>query len=269
MPALAQNTAADSLQRLVYLAPADTSKVLLLNELVSALREKDNNKALSFAYDAVYLADSLQFKPALAAALENLGWILYRKGDYSRSLETSTRALRVSEECEDLSLVARCLINIAAIHYEQKQFDNAIENFRKAFEIAEKAGDRQTMSRCYNNIAYTYLGLHQADSSHAFALQALRMSKESNDHYMTAFALRTLGDIELMRSNNVGALKLFNDCLEISVRQDNTFLKASVLHRLGKTHNLLGNTQKAIAFLSENIAIGERFGFKDELGTRL
>ena len=263
--ALAQNTAADSLHRLVYSAPSDTNKVILLNELVATLREKDNNRALSFAHDAVDLADSLRFKKGLAAALENLGWILYRKGDYSRSLETSTRALKVSEECADLSLVARCLINIAAIHYEQKQFDKAIENFRNAYEIAERTGDRQTMARCYNNIAYTYLGLEEADSSFAFAVQALRMSDETGDHYMSAFALRTLGDIELMRGNNSGALKLFSQCLDISVKQDNTFLKASVLHRLGKTHNLLGNTQKAIAFLSENIAIGERFGFKDEL----
>lgn len=263
--AFAQNAEADSLEEVISTAPADTNKVLLLDRLVRILREKDNNRALVFAQQAVVLADSLQYKRGMSSALENLGWIYYRRGDYSRSLETSTRGLRVSREIADQSLVAKSLINIAAIHYEQKQFDQAIENFKSACDVAERSNDWKTVARCYNNIAYTLLALSQTDSSYVYATRAVEMGRRSNDRYMTGFAMRTLGDIELSRNNHKAALKYFNECLEVSASEKNNFLKSSVMHRLARVHHLMGDTDHAMRYVLENIAIGEKLGFKDEL----
>ncbi len=262
---MAQNPEADSLKRILSSAPYDTTRVIKLNQLVGALREKDNNAALVYARQATRLADSLHYSKGLATSLEHLAWILYRRGDYSKSLETSTRGLHVSEEIGDLSLIAKSLINIAAIHYEQKQFDKAIENFRKSFDVASRNKDSRTMARCYNNIAYAYLGLGSIDSSYAYAIDALDMSRKTDDEYLSGFAMRTLGDVELLRNNPRAALKYFDDCLEVSVSLGNNFLKSSVLHRLGNTHLLLGNTDNAIRYLNEDIAMAEDLGFKDEL----
>jgi two-component system, sensor histidine kinase and response regulator len=70
----------DSLESLVRSVPSDTTKVWLLNQLVDALREKDNNKAHVYTKEASELAELLNYKNGLALSLENLGWILYRKG---------------------------------------------------------------------------------------------------------------------------------------------------------------------------------------------
>jgi hypothetical protein len=76
----AQQNHIDSLENLVKTRPNDTTKVWLLNRLVTSLREGDNNKALTYANQAKELAEILNYERGLAWALENLGWLSYREG---------------------------------------------------------------------------------------------------------------------------------------------------------------------------------------------
>lgn len=261
----AQQSETDSLESLVKSLPTDTTKVWLLNKLVGSLREKDNNKALPFAYEAKTLAELLSYKRGLGQALENLGWILYRKGDYSRSLDISTSALKITEELKDKKAIGRCLINVAAIYYEQKQLTKGIETLKKAYQVGKEAGDARTMGRSLNNIAYMFQGFNEMDSAFIYAQQGILASEASGDLYLTAFAKRTLGDIYLAKKDVQQALKNFNECLAISVRESNTFLKVSTLHRIGMSYTTLGKYDKALDYLLEGITIATEYGYADAL----
>jgi two-component system sensor histidine kinase/response regulator len=261
----AQKNEIDSLESLVKMVPSDTNKVFLLNRLVNALREKDNNKALTYAQQAADLAQLLSDKKGLSNAYENLGWILYRSGDYSKSIEISTTALRLAEEIGNKQSVARCEVNIAAIYYEQKQYDKAIESFRQGYNTAEQLSDFVLMARCLNNIAYTFVSLQRFDSATFFVKKALKVSERSGARNLVAFSYRTIGDIEMAQNNVKNALKEFEKCYEIAKTVDNTFVTVSVLHRLGKCHAALGEFEVALGFLKENILIARKFGFRDEL----
>lgn len=264
-PCLSQSSKIDSLESLVRSVPSDTTRVWLLNQLVDALREKDNNKAYLYAQQANDLAQLLNYKNGLAIAQENLGWILYRKGDFSKSIELSTHALKLSEEIGDVDGVARCLVNIAAINYEQKRYEEAIRYFKDAYAKASEANDLRTMARCFNNIAYTFRGMEQMDSAEWYATRGLVLSKEADQDYLTAFAFRTLGDVALARTDIHEALRQYFQCYEIAIRLDNNFLKSSVLHRIAKSYNALKKYDEALNYLHENIVIAKDAGFKDEL----
>jgi two-component system sensor histidine kinase/response regulator len=261
----AQKNEIDSLESLVKMVPSDTNKVFLLNRLVTALREKDNNKALTYAQQASDLAQLLGDKKGLSNAYENLGWILYRSGDYSKSIETSTNALKLAEELGDKQSIARCQVNIAAIYYEQKRYEHAIASFRQGYNTAEEIGDFVLMARCLNNVAFTFVGLQQFDSATFFVKKALKISEKSGAKNLVAFSYRTMGDIEMAQNNVRGALHEFEACYAIAKTIDNTFVTVSVLHRLGKCHATLGELDVALQFLKENIVIARKFGFRDEL----
>jgi len=255
----------DSLESLVNSIPADTNKVWLLNRLVSSLRERDNNKALVYAREATDLAELLAYQDGLAVALENLGWILYRQGDYTKSFDLSSKAVKLNEERGDNAAVARCLINVAAIHFEQKQFPLAIAHFKKAYRSAESIGDKRTMARSANNIGYSFLEMKQVDSADHYARKAFSLSDAINERYMAAFAMRTVGDVYFLRKDIEGALKNYRICLRISEEEKNTFLKVSTLHRIGKVYKHLGNLDRAIEYFMLNLTIAEKFGYKEEL----
>jgi signal transduction histidine kinase len=262
--AYAQQNKIDSLESLVKSVPSDTNKVWLLNKLVAALREKDNNKALPYANEAKNLAELLNYQKGLVQALENLGWILYRKGDYTKSYEISAQALKISETLKDESAVARCLISIAAIHFEQKQYDRAIENFKMSYSVSKSIGDKKTMARSFNNIAYGMLQLNRVDSALYYIERALKLSKESGARYLTAFSQRTLSDIYFIKKDYKKAITNLEACLIIAGQEDNTFLKVSSLHRLGKVYKEIGQYDKALAYLLDNIALTQKFGYQEE-----
>jgi two-component system sensor histidine kinase/response regulator len=261
----AQKSEVDSLESLVRSVPSDTTKVWLLNRLVNALREKDNNKALFFAQEARDLAQLLGYRRGLSNALEDLGWIFYRRGDFSQSLDLSTQAMKLSEELGDKAGIARCLISVAAIYYEQKQFNLAIDNFRKAFVVSAQINDRQTMARSINNTAYAFVKLNELDSAFSGAQRALALSVTAEDPYMIAFAHRTLGDVYFARNNMKDALRHLNACYALALKHNNTFLNTSVLHRIAKVYFTSGQHDEAITRLIQNIKTAEQFGFKDEL----
>lgn len=261
----AQKSVADSLEHLIASVPSDTTKVWLLNRLVSELREKDNNKALGLAKEASELAELLNDKKGLAKALENYGWLLYRKGDYSKSLEVSTEAMHASEDVGDPAGMATAMINVAAIHYEQKQYPQAIRYFRQAYDQARVIPDSTIMARCYNNIGYSYFGLNELDSADVYSKKAFSLSERTGNKYMMAFATRTIGDVLLSRKELEKALLSFRKCYTIAIALNNNFLRSSVLHRLANTAFQQKRYDDAIVHLEENVDIGKRLGFKDEL----
>ncbi len=261
----AQQNGIDSLVNLIKTMPADTTKVRTLNKLVTTLRDRDNNKALQYAQQARDLAKSLKDLRGMGQALENLGWIHYRKGDYSEAFELSIEALSISESFNDLPSIARCLNSIAAVNIEQNQHALAISNLKKAYKISSDIVDGGSMARSLNNIAFCFLGINEIDSARVYATKGFEASNKFSVPYLSGFALRTLGDIDLHDKHFENALKKFNTVLKIADTLRNVFLKVSTLHRMGKTYFALKKYDQAIDQLTANVSLAGKFEFRSEL----
>ena len=261
----AQQNEVDSLEYIIKTIPADTSKVWHLNKLVNILREKDNMKALDYAKQARDLALLLNYQSGLGQALENLGWIHYRKGDYSKAFELSVEALSIGESLQDKSAIARCLNNIAAVNFEQNQHAQAISNFRKAYVISKAIGDRTSMARSLNNIAFCFLGLKQMDSARVYATKGLHIAEQYDKLYLVGFGLRTLGDIDLSENKYEAALLKFDRVSSIATSLDNVFLQVSTMHRVAKVYFVMRKMDKALACLQQNITLAKKHNFRSEL----
>jgi two-component system, sensor histidine kinase and response regulator len=261
----AQKNVADSLESRIRNSPDDSVKVTLINQFVSELRDKDNNRILPFAIENVKLAEKLQFKKGLGLALENLGWIQYRRGDYTNAFVQSTRALHVSQEINDEAAIARCWIGIAAINYEQKQFVVAIEYFKKAFEVGSKINDYVMQARSLNNIAFAFLEMNDLDSAEYYAQLCAKASVHHNNYYVNGFANRTLGDIEARKKNYDNAIQYYLKALKIGNSEKNLFTLCSTNHRLAKVYYLTGQLDKARQIAFENIALARKNSYQDDL----
>jgi len=262
----AQSTQVDSLESLVKSVPADTTKVWLLNELVNELIDhRGNSKALHYAREAKDLAALLNYGPGLAKSLELLGWIHYRKGDYATSFEFSNEALKINGELHNKAGIARCLISLAAVAFEQKYYPQAILNFKKAYILSREVNDTHTMARCLNNLAFNFVNLKQLDSASFYLKDAMALSLKNDDLYMVGFASRTQGDVLFERQDYNNAMKKFISSLVIAEKTGNNFLRASTLHRLGKTYRAMGESEKALKYLVANYEFSKKLDYKEEL----
>ena len=260
-----QHNHVDSLENLINTTPNDTTKVWLLNRLVTTLREGDNTKALGYARKAKELADVLNYEPGLAIALENLGWLSYRHGDYATAFQLATQALQISERRNDPLAVARCLNSIGAIYYEQKQYDAAIVNFRKALSMARTGNDKLSVARSLNNIAYTMSNSNRKDSAYFYAGRALRASQVIGNAYQQGFAYRTMADIDIDNKRIDGAMGKYRKILSLAAAVNNRFLEVSTLHRIGNAFILLNQPDSALKYLTKNVHVARQYGYGNEL----
>ncbi|MFY8035591.1 MAG: tetratricopeptide repeat protein, partial [Cyclobacteriaceae bacterium] len=257
----------DSLISLARMAKPDTTKVRLLNQIALAIRETDSNIALRYAEEAKNLADSLKDRHNLGVILTNIGWIYYRKGIYSKALEHTTNAMSINKVENNKSEIAACLNTIGAIQFEQRKFVEAISSFKDGYRVAKSVNHRVNMSRCLNNIAFCFLQLKKYDSASFYVNRSV--NEHVNDKFRLAFSYRILGDIFFEEGKYTDALTSYNTCLESATEQNNNFLKASTLYRIGKTFLKLRNTDKALQVLNQNLFLSRRFGFKSEQETTL
>ncbi|RAW01863.1 tetratricopeptide repeat-containing sensor histidine kinase [Pseudochryseolinea flava] len=263
--AFSQRDKADSLEVFINNSHEDTIKVQLLNELVTIIRDRDARKAFPYARQARDLARVLGYNRGMGKALENLAWIHYRRGDYSRAFKLSTESLRIYESLNDRAGIANCYNHIAAFLYEQKQYTQAIENFTKAMEFSTSANDKATTARCFTNIAFTYISLEQYDSTIRYANRALVLGKLINNQYIVATATRSLGDVDLHFRRYEQAIQKYREVYSAATSLNNTFLLASVLHRMGKVYVERKQYDKALPYLLETLEVSKRYEHKDEL----
>jgi signal transduction histidine kinase len=256
---------ADSLESLVKKVPDDTTKVWLLNKITSIIRDSDKPRALRHAIEAKRLAEVLNYKRGLAYALENMGWIYYRRGDHSKALQYASEALALAESIGEMTAVAKSLNGVSAIQYEQKHYDKAIASLRRAIQVSSKINDYESMARSYNNIAFAKISLKQLDSASFYVSKGIVLSEKGHSEYLKGFAFRILGDIHYERKRYNDALHAYERVLVIAQQTKNVFLEASTLHRLAKAYDKLGNHEKAIACLEKDIALSDGAGYKDEL----
>lgn len=267
LPVIGFSQSHDSLVLLARKAMPDTNKVRLLNRVAMTLRETDSNLALRYAEEASVLADSLSDQRGLGELFANIGWIYYRKGIYSKALEYTTNGMVINKSLSNRSEIAACLITVGAIQFEQDQFKEAIASFKEAYSIAKTVNHRVNMSRSLNNIAFSFLRLKMFDSVRFFVNRSV--SEHVNDDFRLAFSDRILGDVFYGEGKYTDALKSYNTALESAIHQNNNFLQASTLFRIGRTYLRLRDTDMALKVLNQNLFLSNRYGFKGEQETTL
>lgn len=261
-----QKSVTDSLESVLTDATLEDSvRLQVLNTLAASWKDLDNNKAYRFAEEAMILSEKVSDRENLALALEQLGWITYRRGNYRLSLDYALKAIDLYEGLNDTAGKGRVLMNIGAIHVEEEQAQMAIDRFKEAYQLGIKTTDSVLMARSLNNMAYGYVMSGDLTTAHEKASQAFAIAQELDNIYLTGFSLRTLADIFLKKNEVRKAEQHLNDALRAAGRANNNFLKLTVAHRLGKLHLSQNRPDKAIDVLESHIPIGEEFGYLDEL----
>ena len=257
----------NSLDSLVQLLPSKVGKerVDLLNELASLLRESSQTEALSYAQEADSLAKSLGYLSGQSRALENIGWIYYRKGRWEDSFENSERAYALAIQSNDKLQAARLMNNMGALYYEQQNYPMAIQQFYKGYQLATEVKDLSTQIRSLNNVALNLVQTNQLDSAMAYAELSISLNENAGSPYLTSFAHRVVGDVYLAKGNYDSAQSIYKQSLEMAQAQGVKSFEAGVLHRLGNSYLLDGKLDQAEEILLYSVDLSEESGFLDEL----
>lgn len=259
-----QSPTVDSLLTLLP-GKKNEDRVNLLNEMATIIRESSQKEAFGYSLEADSLAEVLGYLSGQSRALENIGWIYYRQGQWQESFEYSERAYDLAIQANDQLQAARLMNNMGALYYEQQNFPMAILQFKKGYELATKVNDLSTRIRSLNNVALNFAQSDQLDSAMAYASRSIKLNENAGSPYLTSFAHRVIGDVYLAKGNYDSAQSIYNRSLDMAQAQGVKSFEAGVLHRLGNAYLLDGKLDQAEQLLIYSIELCEEYGFLDEL----
>ncbi len=138
---------------------------------------------------------------------------------------------------------------------ERKGREAAVETCRRALALAQRAGD-ETRRRVLRTTEGQLLGeLREFQAARAAFEEALGWNQQAGDGRWEALTLYGLGRVELDAANYEAAIRYLERTL-IPLRQLNdAYEQARVLHHIGVTYWLIGESPKAMGYYEQALAL--------------
>jgi len=152
-----QSAVMDSLFSILKTSGEDTSRVKILNSLSGQFWQlADYQQALSYANQALLLAEKLSYAKGIADAYHYLGNIHGNQGKYELALKNYFRSLQIRKKMDDKKAMAASCNNIGNMYWYQGKYEQAMNQYMKSLKLKEKTGDRDGMAYSYNNIGMIF-----------------------------------------------------------------------------------------------------------------
>ncbi len=256
----AQNKAViDSLKRELSTVQGE-KRVQTLNSLCWEYRTFDQNRAIEYGLQALGLAEQLQFKRGMASALNNLGIVYRRRGNYPQALDYHLKALKISEENKDSADIGQALNRIGLIYQGQGNFSSALEYFQRSREVYSKTGELHGVGNAMTNIGEIY----SRQANYSLALEYLVKSQAihegTNDLDGVAESGLEIGMVYGKQGNTALALDYFQQALKIYERIGNRSGIAQTLSAIGAVYAQTGNLRQAEDYAKRSYTFASEIG---------
>lgn len=264
---VAQTRQIDSLKALLNNAPKDTTYVNNMLVLSKSFVNIDPDEALSYGFDAKYVAQKLKYKPGIALALKHIGIAYFSKGLYIEALQHYEQALAAYEAIGDKVGMASVLKNTGNIYYNKGDDDKALEYYLNSLKISEAIGDTLQLMSSLANIGTVYSNKPAThDQSFQFLRRAYVLSKILNDNNAIGTITVNLGELHMAHQHYDSALHYFNESL---IAYDGTVDMAYTMNDIGKVYREQKRFSEAIDIQQKALAIATKLDSQNDVAISL
>ncbi len=165
--------------------------------------------------EALSLAQSGD-RAAVTGALNGLGWVAVKKGEYGEAQRLCEDALQQAESSGDRSAAALAMRRLGVIARRQGDNEQAAVRYRASLALYRELGDREGAIGCLNNLANaeTSLGDFAAAAQHYQEVQSV--AHDIGNRYLAAIALGNLGEVSRRRGDLKGAEDALQQAVALS-----------------------------------------------------
>ncbi|MGZ3902045.1 MAG: tetratricopeptide repeat protein, partial [Bacteroidia bacterium] len=253
-------TAADSMIMLLPSQKEDTNKVKLLNKIAWEYYRNESNTSMSYAKQALKLAETLDFKYGISTALNTIGIAYYFKGHYPEALNAYIRATRILESCGPASLkkLSALYNNIATVLIELRRYKDAEIYFKKSLKVDSDAGDKLGMAQSYNNIGLIYKDLNKYDTALIYYFKAYALRKEINDKEGRPSTLTNIGVSYVLTHKADMGQRYLNQAVQMYRENKDTMGLAIAMNSFGDLYEEIKQFNVALKYYDSSLVISKQ-----------
>ena len=242
-------------------------KVDALNDLISALKNSDHQRALELSNSALELATSGEFakvpyKNGYAIGLYNRGAIHFRLGNFTKAIRDATAAKKILEEIDNPKAHSSILGLFAGIHRRIGDYPGALANNLKATEIARQHTLVAQEAQLLNQLGVIHNNLSDFRSAMTAFNSSLQLYEEIEDINSTSLILNNLAFTYYSQKSYEEALDYAQRSLKIARQIDMWAYEATALGTLGEIYAEMGDYENSLNHLQQSISISKELGTK-------
>ncbi|TAH17540.1 MAG: hypothetical protein EAZ08_13525 [Cytophagales bacterium] len=234
-------------------ATKGVARIDILNKLSEKYREKDLEKSISYADEAIALAEKNNKLDKVAISQINKGVAYRSKGDSKPALEYFLKALVSAEKIGDLNIQADALHKIGVTYLFQKDFYAALKFAQKEEIIWKQINDDAGIAAAANFLGLIYTNLKNYDLARESLEEALKIGRKTADNELIYKPLTNLGDLYIRLGDVPKAIDYISQGLKVSEESGNQFGIATSLLNLGKAYQLKKNNGTAIEYVKKSL----------------
>lgn len=183
-----------------------------------------------------------------------IGWVYYRLGQLSESLERAERALELALMEDYLEGEGSAHSLLAAIHFREGKLDRAVQHAESSLLTREHLGDVWKAASSQTTLGHLYHQIGRWKDAEKMLRQAIYVQKEIGDFNTLAGSWTNLGLLLLDKGDWDEALVCMDEAIRTLPKHDfplattNTFYinRGSVYHRLGYLSKAINDFEKGL-----------------------
>jgi DNA-binding SARP family transcriptional activator/Tfp pilus assembly protein PilF len=214
----------------------------------------------SYARDA---ARRVADRAAEATALDSLGVVFYRQGDYRQATGRFQEALVLFRQSGDRSGEARTLHHLGMVFHVQGQYQRAIDLAWQTVELFRETGDQFGEAQALEALGLLtrQRGRYQDATSHH--RRALALRRELGDVSGQAYSLDNLGTVYLRQGSYEVAARRLHQALKLFRQVGDRSGEADVLINLGAVYLGQRHPSRAASHIEQALALSREIGDQD------
>lgn len=295
LPIHAEHSIADSLRHALHSATVDTQSVRILTALSWELKNSVPEKAESHIWEAIHLADSIQFNEGLGPAYKtlavikwyqselptcqayldtalvyfqlthnlegeadvysNLGLSFHVSGEYGKANEYYTKALKIRLTINDMEGLQVTYNNLGILYKDTGLLEKSLEYYMEALFLSQRKSKMKQLTELYANIGEVYFELEEYESAIENYENALVLFEKQNDIRGMAYTYIGIGEVKLNQGHLEEALNNYFSSLQLCDSLGDKIGIAENHRKIGEVYIQQGKYQAAISQFEESLVI--------------
>lgn len=236
-------------------------ETVALNLLGTVLRRRgDYAEALEHHRRALAIGRATDDSTGQGRSLHNVGIVLWRSGRYHEAREALHSALDLHRQTGDRGAEGSALYSLGIVYRRLGHYAAALDWHHRALAVMREIGDRAGEGRALSNAGVVFIRLGRYDEAAAYIGEALEVQREKGDRVAQSVALTNLGLTREGQGRYDEALGHLREALDLSRDTGYRAGECDALRGLGVVALRLSDLPRAIELLGEALALGQALG---------
>lgn len=249
----------DSLRAELDRHPAhDAVRIKLLIDLASNLERENPGQSVSYALDALEMAQEANLPLLQADALQQAGNSYGMLGANLKQRECYVTARKIFQDQGNYQGEIAALNNLGTVSLAERNFHYARQYLFQALAMMLSTHDERNLAAVYNNLGNMYGGMEDYDSALTYYLKAYDHVREKKpDPVVESIILANIGNTYAESGEYERALSIYHECVAHKIQLHDVYGLSELYLNFGSMFYDLNEMDSSLHYLLRGLELAD------------